>query len=156
LLFGARFPAERAWPHSHRATAHLLLDITLLKSPSRFSFSESVPPVSLAEPLPTMFGVRLRPLEAHHFHGAAVPDVEHSSLLPNFFFEPADRLTILDCHSKRRKRKDRSIDVLAADIVVRTANSGRPQAWPVIAPSGFEWNRLYANIAAWASHDAMA
>jgi hypothetical protein len=44
-LFGARFPADRVWPHGHRACVHLLLNTSLLEPPSCLSFSETVPSV---------------------------------------------------------------------------------------------------------------
>ena len=44
-LSGARFPADRVWPHGHRACVHLLLNISLLEPPSCLSFSETVPSV---------------------------------------------------------------------------------------------------------------
>jgi hypothetical protein len=77
LLFGTRLPADRIWPHGHRACVHLLLNTSLLEPPSCLSFSEAVPSVGLSEPFPAMFGVRLRTLEAHQFHGTAVCDVAH-------------------------------------------------------------------------------
>ena len=44
-LFGARFPADRVWPHGDRARVHLLLNTSLLEPPSCLSFSETVPSV---------------------------------------------------------------------------------------------------------------
>ena len=69
LLFG--IAPNRVWPHGHWASVHLLPRISL-EAPSCLSLFEVMPPIGLAEPLPTMFRVSLCALATHRFHGAAV------------------------------------------------------------------------------------
>jgi hypothetical protein len=77
LLFGTRIAVDSVWPNSHRACVHLLLNISLLESPSNLIMSEFAPPVCFSEPLPAVFGVNFRALATQHLHSAATCNVAH-------------------------------------------------------------------------------
>jgi hypothetical protein len=68
LLFGTRIAVDSVWPNGHRACVHLLLNISLLESPSNLIMSEFAPPVCFSEPLPVVFGVNFCALATEHFH----------------------------------------------------------------------------------------
>jgi len=68
LLFGTRIAVDRVWPNSHGACMHLLLNISLLESPSNLTMFKLAPFVRFSEPLPVVFGVNFRTLATEHFH----------------------------------------------------------------------------------------
>jgi hypothetical protein len=47
---------------------HLLLNISLLESPSNLTMFKLAPFVRFSEPLPVVFGVNFRTLATEHFH----------------------------------------------------------------------------------------
>jgi hypothetical protein len=68
LLFGTRIAVDSVWPNSHWACMHLLLNISLLESPSNLTMFKLAPFVRFSEPLPVVFGVNFRTLATEHFH----------------------------------------------------------------------------------------